>query len=246
MLKRPNALIIGAGKAGSTSLHNYLGAHPAICGSKTKELMFFTAHFGKGEGWYRSHFPDQDGIDIYFESTPQYSFRDEFPFVPGRIHSYNPKMKLIYIVRHPIERIISHFNHWRRAQPERFSNIETMLRDPQERAYFINRTRYFHQIEAYRAMFPDEQLHVVFLEDIQSDFTATLNRVFRFLGVGEGAETVEATVYNKGATQKQGRRFGDGISEQSQKNLCQTLSGDVQKLLSYCRKPGDFWGAAFQ
>ena len=99
MVKRPNALIIGAGKAGSTSLHNYLDAHPAVFGSKVKEVMYFTGHYGKGLDWYLTPFPQQDGVEIYFESTPQYSFRDEFHAVVKRVHDLNPEMKLIYIIR---------------------------------------------------------------------------------------------------------------------------------------------------
>ena len=76
MSECPNALIIGAGKAGSTSLHNYLAAHPKIFGSDPKEIMYFTTHYGKGENWYRSHFPRQEGVEIYLESSPQYTFRD--------------------------------------------------------------------------------------------------------------------------------------------------------------------------
>lgn len=246
MVKRPNALIIGAGKAGSTSLHRYLDAHPAIYGSETKEVMYFTRHYGKGPDWYITHFPEQDGVEIYFESTPQYSFCDEFPAVAQRVHDLNPEMKLIYIIRHPIERIISHFNHWHRTQSDEYADLEDVLATPEKRSIFVNRTRYFHQIQAYQALFPDRQIHVVFLEDIQSDFTRTLDGVFDFLGVDQAADSIESTVHNKGATRKEGSRFGDQLSEESREALCSELSEDVQKLLAYCGKPADFWGPAFQ
>lgn len=246
MSRRPNALIIGAGKAGSTSLHNYLNSHPAIFGSEIKELMYFSSNFGRGEGWYLSHFPEQDGVEVYFESTPQYTFRDELPFVAQRIHDFNPDMKLIYIIRHPVERIISHFNHWRRTQPERFSDIDAMLQNAAERRIFLDRTRYFHQLEQYRALFPDEQIHVTFLEDVQSDFVPTLNAIFAFLGVAEKADSIESKIYNKGATEKRGTRFGDSMSDENRASICRELSGDVQEILSHCGKPGDYWGAEFQ
>ena len=123
----PNLIVVGAGKAGTTSLHNYLDAHPQVFGAGDKELMYFSRFMDKGVDWYKSNFKVRDGVKVYFESTPQYSFRDEFPHVPQNIYDLNPDMKIIYIVREPIKRIVSHFNHWSRTQAHTFKDIEKSI-----------------------------------------------------------------------------------------------------------------------
>ncbi len=243
---RPNALIIGAAKSGTTSLHNYLASHPAVFGSEAKELMYFTTFFMRGNEWYQSNFPEQEGVNVYFESTPQYTFRDKFPETAKRIRNYNPDMKLIFTVRHPVERIISHFNHWKRRYPERYSDFESMAKDPEEWNFFLNRTRYFYQIEAFRAQFPDDQIHIVFLEEIQNDFRTSLNAIFRFLGVAERADDIEHKSFNVGARRPTGERFGDEMSLASSTCICKELAEDVQAFLTYAGKPGDYWGPEFQ
>ena len=245
MHNRPNVINIGAGKAGTTSLHKYMSQHPEIFGSEEKELMYFSSRFGRGVEWYRSNFPEQEGVRVYFETTPQYSFRDEFPLVPQRIHDFNPEMRLIYIVREPLSRITSHFNHWSRVNPDRYTDIEQTLANAEQRKFFVDRTRYFYQISAYFDIFPEEQVKVVFLEDIKNNFVPSMNEVCRFLGVTEIAASIEPTVHNRGATNKRTGAFRDDISPERSQEICQTLSEDVQQLLSHCGKPRDFWGVSY-
>lgn len=243
---KPNAPIIGAGKAGSTSLHNYLSGHPEIFGSDPKELMYFTSKFEMGEEWYQSFFPKTEGVRIYFESTPQYSFRDEFPQVAKRIHDFDPGMKIMYIVREPVSRIISHFNHWARVYPDRYSSIDESLSRPFHRKYFVERTRYFHQIEAYRKHFPDSQIQVVFLEDLKKTFEPSLNAVFKFLGVSQVADTIDPHIYNRIPTHTSRVWTRQDISAEREKELIGYLKSDVQALFDYCGKPHDFWGPDYQ
>ncbi|MBR9650068.1 sulfotransferase family protein [Thalassovita aquimarina] len=243
----PNAIVIGAGKAGSTSLYNYLDAHPAIFGSRVKELMYFSTKFDQGAEWYLSNFPQQEGVEVYFEATPQYSFRDEFPQVAPRIRDYNPDMSILYIVREPLSRIVSHFNHWARAFPDRFTDIEESLRNPGHRKFFVDRTRYHYQIQAYLDLFPAEKVKVVFLEDLKSDFVPTLNDVYRFLGVEECAETIENRIFNQRKKASDTRVWRlDDISPERRQEIVETLSEDVQQLFSLCGKASDFWGEAYR
>lgn len=242
MTARPNALIIGAGKAGSTSLHNYLSAHPEIAGSSPKELMYFTANYDNGVDWYQSHFPLREGVKIYFESTPQYSFRDEFPQVADRIKDYDPQMRIMYIVREPISRIVSHFNHWSRAYPDRYNDIEKSLQSPAHRKYFVERTRYFYQLSVYLDRFGPDQVKVVFLEDLKSRFEPSLNEVFAFLGVAPLARKVDTKIWNKRAepTWK-----ASDIRADLQDEIRTYLRDDVQRLFAHCGKDSDFWGEGY-
>ena len=242
----PNAIVIGAGKAGTTSLYKYLDAHPEIFGSRIKELMYFSSKFGRGVEWYLSNFPRQEGVKVYFEATPQYSLREKFGNVPERIYDFNPDMSILYIVREPLSRIVSHYNHWSRRHPGRFTDIEASLQRPGQRKMFVDRTRYHYQIQHYLNIFPAEQVKVVFLEDLKSDFVPSLNEVFRFLGVEQCAETIENRVFNRRPRNKNAHVWKlEDISQESQKEIVETLSEDVQKLLSLCGKPADFWGEAY-
>ncbi|WP_294227504.1 sulfotransferase [uncultured Shimia sp.] len=246
-MRLPNTIAIGAGKAGSTSLHNYLHFHPQIFGSREKELMYFTSRFDRGEEWYQSNFPIEEGVKVYFETTPQYSFRDEFPGVPERIFEYNPDMKLLYIVREPLSRIVSHFNHWTRTQPQKYTNLEASLGLPSHRKRFIDRTRYFYQLSAFLDVFPDNQIQVVFLEDLKADFAGTLDTIFEFLGVDCLGADIPQKVHNRGSRpEATSRKWSVGeISQERRQEICATLSEDVQKLFSFCGKPADYWGAAY-
>ncbi|MFY9141765.1 MAG: sulfotransferase domain-containing protein [Sulfuricurvum sp.] len=110
---KPSFLIIGAQKAGTSSLHHYLSQIPTLHGSEKKELHFFdfmhlTHH---NNDWYESHFAGNKH-DIYFESTPSYSY---LPNTAERIYKYNPKMKLIFILREPISRAYSAWNMYKQA-----------------------------------------------------------------------------------------------------------------------------------
>src|SRR5450432_1398160 len=108
----PNLIIIGAAKSGSTSLHRYLSIHPEIFMSKEKEIRFFDTRekygrFNRGVDWYRSHFP----VDkpIRGEASPQYALFPKLPDVPQHISDTLGTPKIIYIVRDPVERLLSDY-----------------------------------------------------------------------------------------------------------------------------------------
>lgn len=107
----PNLIIIGAMKSGTTSLHHYLNLHPEICMSRQKELNFFIEerNWSRGIQWYKSHFEAE--AKIYGESSPNYTMYPIWKSVPERMFSVIPETKLIYIIRNPIEQIISHYVH---------------------------------------------------------------------------------------------------------------------------------------
>src|SRR5919108_5987197 len=109
----PNLIIIGAQKCGTSALHHYLGLHPDIFMSHEKELNFFMQrkNWDKGRAWYESMFPCN--ATVRGEASPGYTDYPTEPRVAERMHSLIPDAKLIYIVRHPIERMISQYVHQR-------------------------------------------------------------------------------------------------------------------------------------
>jgi hypothetical protein len=177
----PNLIVIGAMKCGTTSLHRYLGAHPQVFMSATKELNFFIeeATWSRGLEWYSSRFPTDR--PIRGESSPSYAHYPYFDGVPERMRSVVPDAKLIYLIRDPVERIVSHWIH-DAASGRESRRLEECLADV-ERSGYVMASRYFAQLERYLRWYPIERILVVRLEDLERSREETLERVFQFLGV---------------------------------------------------------------
>ena len=107
----PNLVVIGGLKCGTTSLHHYLNLHPEVEMSRPKELNFFVAelNWSLGPDWYSSHFGG--GAPIRGESSPHYTNRPRFDGVAERMRSMLADARLIYMVRDPIDRMLSHYLH---------------------------------------------------------------------------------------------------------------------------------------
>jgi len=178
----PNFLIIGAMKAGTSSLYHYLRVHPQVFMPAAKELSFFAR---EPEGrrnleWYRKQFvaarPDATAVG---EASTMYTKYPRIPGVPERIEACIPRAKLIYVVRDPIERIRSHYQHRVAVGAERAPLERAVFEKP----IYLDCSRYAMQIERYLRCFPREQLLVITSESLRNDRQATVTRVYEFLGV---------------------------------------------------------------
>jgi hypothetical protein len=195
----PDFLILGAQKAGTTALYAYLRWHPEITGPSFKEVSFFDRHYVKGERWYRAHMPVRRR-SLVGEASPSYLFH---PLAPERVAGMLPGARLIALLRNPVDRAFSHYQHEVALGREPLSfedavdredermqgELERMLRDP---SYFslawwnhtyVARGRYAEQLERWFAAFLREQLLVLFTEELSADTAATYRRVLDFLGV---------------------------------------------------------------
>jgi len=175
----PNVLIVGAAKCGTTSLHEYLDRHPEVAMSHEKELDFFVEEksWGRGVEWYASQFAD---ARVRGESSPSYTVFPRYRGVPERIRHVVPEAKLIYLVRDPIDRIVSHFLHRQVVRP---GAIEDAFADAGRREGLVAPSRYWLQLERYLEHFAHEQILVVDSDDLRARRDETLARVFGFLGV---------------------------------------------------------------
>lgn len=181
----PTFLVIGAMKSGTTSLYHYLRHHPQIFMPDTKEVNFFNPlrHWGRGVEWYKQQFAEAPSNALMIgEASTSYT---KFPWirdVPARIRSVLGDIRLIYLIRHPIERMQSHYLH----------NLSTGQEwRPIERAFaeepmYLNISRYALQLEQYALHFARSQLLVIESNDLRQDRPAVLRQVFGFLGVDEG------------------------------------------------------------
>lgn len=148
---RPSFLIIGAQKAGTSALYEYLSVHPNIVPAATKELHFFSkqARYDRGETWYHSNFPYPYRLGkqgMTFDATPNYLY---WPGACARIAAYDPTIKMIALLRNPIERA---FSQWNMNRHRFYTNPEPVLefaRDVDEPARTWIETRF------RGAVFPD-------------------------------------------------------------------------------------------
>lgn len=179
----PTFLVIGAMKAGTDSLYEYLRHHPQVFMATPKELDFFVEekNWACGPAWYEAQFEQANGALAIGEASTSYAKHPVHQHVPERIASLLPDVRLIYLVRQPIERIRSEYLHRVLYGGEQRPIEEAVLVDPS----YLDLSRYALQIEHYLAHFSRDQLLVVVSEDLRMDRRRTLEKALRFLGVDD-------------------------------------------------------------
>jgi Sulfotransferase domain len=214
---RPTFLVVGAQKSGTTSLHRYLCEHPLVLCATAKEMHYFSLKYPLGEQWYLSHFPlatskamvrlRHGATPAVGEATPAYLFDAR---APARVHAFDPRMKLVAVLRDPVDRAYAHYwmevetrdeEHsfeealaWERevlaAELERWFTDESYVSAlPLFGRAYVARGRYAEQLERWLALFPREQLLVFTTEELLSDPAETMAGLARFLGIPERSAT---------------------------------------------------------
>lgn len=175
----PSFLVIGAMKAGTSSLYQYLASHPELVGARHKETDFFKSarDFERGVDWYERQFRGEGRLA--FEASPNYTKAETFPGVPERIRSVLPGAKFIYLVRDPIDRIVSHYVHRAAHLHESLPFEQAVEHNPN----YLATSMYHAQLEHYFRCFPPDRFLVVESEQLRRDPCAALHDVFEFLGV---------------------------------------------------------------
>jgi hypothetical protein len=196
----PDAVILGAMKCGTSSLHNYLVQQPDVIEPLRKEVHYFDVNFGRGEAWYRANFGRQGEPGLNIDSSPYYLFH---PAVPRRMRALLPDAKLIVLLRDPVRRAYSHYWHERdkgreklefdaaiAAEAERLGDAHQRLADGTlERSFahqhfsYLARGRYVEQLEGWFSEYPREQFLILRFEDLAKEPLATLNATLGFLGL---------------------------------------------------------------
>jgi hypothetical protein len=175
----PTFLVIGAMKAGTTSLYRYLRAHPEVFVAERKELDFFSRDdlWSRGVAWYESQFAAHQGETARGEASTSYSKHPEFPGVPERIKATVPEVRLVYCVRDPIERIESQYRH---AVAMGGSAPLDQVALTEE---YLGPSCYGRQLARYLEVFPAERVLVIDAAELRANQTATLARLFDHIGV---------------------------------------------------------------
>jgi hypothetical protein len=187
---KPNFIVIGAAKAGTTSLCDLLNQHPSVFVCEPKEPKFFSLdeNFQKGWEWYGKLFRDAKNATAIGEGSVNYTMRTAYPKTAQRIAQALPDAKLIYIVRHPLERIVSNWRMYAisNANPLEFNKA---VRKEDFRSFLVDRSKYWYQLQAYLDYFPPEQIKLLFFKDFIANPQDTLRQCFDYLGVDTDFKT---------------------------------------------------------
>jgi hypothetical protein len=208
----PDFLIIGAMKSGTTSLFNYVCDHPWITPALKKELFFFSNEnpFWRNTLWYRAHFPliferlraNKAGKKLLTgEATPGYLFH---PYSAARVKQTVPQVKLIAVLRNPVDRAYAHYQNITRSDNENLSfekgleREREMYLDPNKRIEvennnsanlhyliysYLSRGIYIEQIERWLEFYSRDQMLILESRTLQNDTRHCLELVFNFLGI---------------------------------------------------------------
>jgi len=190
-MKLPSFLIIGAQKAGTTSLHAALEHHPDIFMSTPKELYFFDVdeNYNRGTEWYAKFFRDWRDEKVAGESTPDYLW---YKPVPERIAEILPNAKLIILLRNPVSRAYSSYWYAYCNGDETLSFEDALaaesFRATQGRSIhgissYVERGLYSEQIKRYLNFFDRSQLLFLITEEYKKNPENTLQKATKFLGV---------------------------------------------------------------
>lgn len=193
--------LIGAQKAGTTSLYQYLATHPAVHAVRWKESKRFLADDPPREDverFRRLSAGCRPGQWL-FETSTYYTKFPQYAGVPERIARSFPEARLLYLVRDPVERIWSQYCHYLAKDWERRPFAEAV----RENAEYLDYSRYHLQLQQYLEAFPPERLRVVVLEEFLQEKAAGMRGIFEFLGID--ADFVPPNLqerYNDGATKR--------------------------------------------
>ena len=209
--RTPDFIIVGAQKAGTTSLYGYLAAHPQIVPPIAKEIGFFTGHFDLGLDWYRMFFPFATGRSSRGRSAPEIQSGEStahymfHPHAIQRMASTLPHVKVIMLLRNPIDRAFSHYQMKVRRRQETLSfdeaidaeparlggEREKMRRDPGHRCpnlfrfSYLARGMYLDQVETCQRFFGPDRLLILESSEFFRETANVYRRVLKFLGLRE-------------------------------------------------------------
>jgi tetratricopeptide (TPR) repeat protein len=189
----PSFIIAGATKCGTTSLYKYLERHPQILVSRKKEVNFFNRHFTLGLNWYLAQFPFLDDRFITGEASPNYF---DSPVTARNIYQTFPKIKLIILLRNPIEKAVSwHYhkfnkglekNSLKEAIFEEMESLSSLSSEQLSQSGYKHPNNllgslYYYRIQPWVNLFSREQILIIKSEELYQNTSSIMKEVYNFL-----------------------------------------------------------------
>ena len=185
-LAAPTFLLIGAAKAATTSLCSLLEQHPDACMARTKEPHFFSFNHHYQQGWdaYLGLYGHWRGEKAVGDASTSYSRIRYYPGTIARIRRHAPDAKILYMVRHPLDRMASACaEHARTPGAPRIASLnEAVARQPM----ILDSSRYWEVFDAYRSAFGESNIKVIWFEEYTTNPKKVFANVCRFLGISDG------------------------------------------------------------
>ena len=241
----PNFIIIGAAKSATTTLTTILPQHPDFFISKPKEPKFFGRYYSKGWSWYAKIFKKGQGKPFRGEGSTMYaSSLSAFEHTPRLMHEYLPDVKLIYLVRHPLDRIVSQWRHVK-GRDSSVGNFEDMMRSRHLRNLVVGCSLYHQQLERFRAYYSDDQIHCLTFEDLISKPKPTLRALLEFLGAsvkaGKLLDDGKLPVVNEAGDKGREMVSKPEWPVAMKKRVTRMVQPDSELMLAYMGKPSNYW-----
>jgi len=224
-------IICGTQKGGTTALDHYLRQHREICMANKKELHFFD----NDENFmdtnpdyvrYHNYFSLKESHSIIGEATPIYMYWNQSI---ERIHSYNPNMRLIVILRNPIERAFSHWNMERHRQresrtfwdaiKEEKKEIQSSVHKQHRTFSYLERGLYFKQIKNIYNYFKEDQLLIIRNEELRNDLNKVLQDISNFLSIKLFDKVETKNIHSRPYTSKLNEREGQLLTSFYNKDI---------------------------
>ena len=207
-----NTIIIGAGRSGTTSLYEYLKQHPDVYFSITKEVHYFSIAelYARGESYFHSLFPDVKDQKI-IATADTYLLIDKQ--APERIKNYNPAMKIIILLRDPVDRAYSNYNYsinyghekkqvsFLGSMPLEYDRLNNLNIVDQNNLCHFYGSLYDQHVSYWMQFFPAENFIILKTDDLQKSPQQTVNQLFNFLKIEEIAIDTSQK-FNKAAKAK--------------------------------------------
>lgn len=241
---KPKFIIAGSMKCGTTVLYDFICESDEVVAAKQKEIHYFSLNYDKGQSWYDTFFEESGGITG--EASPTYFDEAKNPLIPKLIKRDLPGVKVILLVRDPVERAVSHYNHYCKVNkfqevldltPDDFFSLDFSGVFSMSRAidYYLSRVLdysfYYRKYLNFYKVFGDDLL-VVRNESLMNNPESTLKHVYKHLGLRyETKEAFSKVKYSAGTSKSQ-------LSQEVENKLKNYFEDDYKRFIYTAEKDG--------
>ena len=241
----PNFIIIGSAKSATTTLATVLGQHPHIQISASMEPKFFGRNYRRGWEWYGQQFSGEKNCALRGEASTMYtsSYRS-YQHTPQLIRHHLGIIPLIYLVRHPLRRIESHWRHWQ-GRIDDCPPFHKLLKSKVLKQRVVEASLYHKQLMRYRQWFPAKSIHCLSTEALTAQPIESLNNILKFLGQPPTASSLlfNGSLPLTNPAGSKGRRdvAAPEWTAELKKRTIELIQPDSEKFLNTLHWPKNTW-----